>query len=53
MTAKVKAIWNLYKHGRLTKEQIMAKVPTVITVAEYAELFAEEWPGCKSDGGEQ
>lgn len=42
MSAKVKAIWNLYKHGRITKEQLRAKVPAVLTEAEYMEIVGEE-----------
>lgn len=43
MNAKVKAIYNLYKHGRVTKEQIKAKVPSVITPEEYKEITGEDF----------
>lgn len=41
MSAKVKAIRNLYRHGKLTKAQLRAAVPTVITKEEYAEITGE------------
>lgn len=43
MNAKVKAIQNLYKHGRLTKAQIYASVPAVISAAEYATITGEAY----------
>lgn len=43
MIAKVRAIYNLYKHGRITKEQIRAKVPSVITEKEYKEITGEDF----------
>lgn len=45
MTAKVKAIWNLYKHGRITKAQLRAKVPAVLSEKEYTEITGEEYGG--------
>jgi hypothetical protein len=38
MSAKVKAIWNLYKHGRITKAQLKAKVPVVLAEDEYEQI---------------
>ena len=43
MSAKVKAIWNLYKHGRITKAQLRAKVPEVLSAEEYREITGEEY----------
>lgn len=43
MTAKVKAIRNLYRHGRISKEQLKNSVPTVITTEEYKEITGEEY----------
>lgn len=43
MTAKVKAIKNLYLHGKLTKEQIHDSVPDVITPEEYKEITGEDF----------
>lgn len=45
MSAKVKAIKNLYIHGKLTKEQIKAKVQIIITAEEYKEITGEEYGG--------
>ncbi len=41
MSAKVKAIWNLYKHGRITKAQLKAKVPVVLSEKEYEQITGE------------
>lgn len=43
MSAKVKAIKNLYKHGKLTKEQIYASVPDVLTAEEYEQITGEAY----------
>lgn len=43
MGAKVKAIQNLYKHGKLTKEQIRAKVPSIIAEDEYQVITGESF----------
>lgn len=43
MNAKVRAIKNLYKHGKLTKEQIRNSVPSVITADEYKEITGENF----------
>lgn len=43
MSAKVKAIYNLYKHGRISKEQIRVKVPSVISKEEYKEITGEDF----------
>lgn len=43
MTAKVKAIWNLYKHGRITKAQLRAKVTAVLSEEEYTEITGEAY----------
>lgn len=40
-SAKVKALMTLYKHGRLTAEQLKASVPTVLTEEEYKEIVGE------------
>ena len=45
MSAKVKAIWNLYKHGRITKNQLKAKVPVVLTDEEYEQITGEKYGG--------
>lgn len=45
MTAKVKAIRNLYKHGKLTKQEIYNSVPDVITADEYFEITGEVYGG--------
>ena len=41
MSNKARAIQNLYKHGRLTKEQVQAAVPGIITREEYREIVGE------------
>ena len=41
MSNKAKAIRNLYQHGRLTKEQVEAAVPGIITREEYREIVGE------------
>lgn len=41
MSNKAKAIWNLYRHGRLTKEQVKAAVPGIITQEEYRKIVGE------------
>lgn len=43
MTNKVRAIWNLYKHNKLTKEQLKGSVPIVISKEEYKEITGEEY----------
>lgn len=43
MSAKIKAIKNLYRHGRITKEQLKNSVPSVITTEEYKEITGEEY----------
>lgn len=43
MSAKVRAIKNLYKHGKLTKEQVRNSVPSVITADEYREITGESY----------
>ena len=43
MSAKIKAIKNLYRHGRITKEQLKNSVPTVITTEEYKEITGEDY----------
>lgn len=43
MSAKVKAIKNLYKHGKLSKAQIHASVPDVLTAEEYALIVGEAY----------
>lgn len=45
MTAKVKAIQNLYRHGKLTKEQIAESVPDVVSPEEYFEITGEVYNG--------
>ena len=42
MSNKAKAIQNLYRHGRLTKEQVKAAVPGIITREEYLEIVGEQ-----------
>ena len=39
MSNKARAICNLYKHGRLTKKQVEAAVPGIITREEYLEII--------------
>ena len=41
MSAKIRAIQNLYRRGRVTLEQLRASVPTVITAEEYAQITGE------------
>lgn len=41
MSNKARAIQNLYKHGRLTKKQVQAAVPGIITREEYREIVGE------------
>ena len=41
MSNKAKAIRNLYRHGRRTKEQVEAEVPGIITQEEYREIVGE------------
>ena len=41
MSNKARAIQNLYKHGRLNKEQVQAAVPGIITREEYLEIMGE------------
>lgn len=43
MNTKVKAIYNLYKHGKLTKAQVKKSVPAVITEEEYKEITGEDF----------
>ena len=43
MTAKVKAIKNLYIHGKISKEAIYKSVPNVITEEEYKEIIGEDY----------
>lgn len=43
MKAKVKAIYTLYKHGKLTKAQVRASVPEVLTAEEYKAITGEEY----------
>lgn len=43
MKAKVKAIYTLYKHGKLTKDQVRASVPNVISEDEYKEITGEQY----------
>lgn len=43
MTAKIKAIYNLYKHGKLTKAQVRASVPEVLTPEEYESITGEKY----------
>lgn len=43
MKPKVKAIYTLYKHGKLTKAQVHASVPNVISEDEYKEIIGEEY----------
>lgn len=43
MKPKVKAIYTLYKHGKLTKAQVFASVPNVISEDEYKEITGEEY----------
>lgn len=43
MSAKIKAIKNLYRHRRITKEQLKNSVPTVINTEEYKEITGEEY----------
>lgn len=42
---KIRAIKNLYRHGKLTKAQLRAAVPAVITAEEYAEITGEAYAG--------
>lgn len=43
MTAKVKAIKNLYQHGKLTIKQLYDSVPAIITEAEYQEITGKSF----------
>ena len=43
MKPKVKAIHTLYKHGKLTKAQVHASVPEVLTAKEYKAITGEEY----------
>lgn len=43
MSNKVKAIKNLYIYGKVTKEQLKASVPIVITEEEYFEITGEKY----------
>lgn len=43
MSAKVKAIMTLYRHGRISKEELKNSVPTIITAIEYKEITGEEY----------
>ena len=42
MKPKVKAIYTLYRHGKLTKAQVHASVPEVLT-AEDKTITGEEY----------
>ena len=44
MTAKVKAIKNLYVHGKVNKEDVFNSVPNVITEKEYNEITGYTYP---------
>ena len=43
MKPKVKAIYTLYRHGKLTKAQVHASVPEVLTAEEYKTITGEEF----------
>lgn len=43
MSNKVKAIKNLYVYGKVTKEQVKASVPTIITEEEYFKIIGEKY----------
>lgn len=43
MKAKVKAIYTLYRHGKLTKAQVHASVPEVLTAEEYKAITGEDY----------
>lgn len=43
MTAKVKAIQNLYKYGKITKQQLRNSVPKIITAEEYFQITGENY----------
>lgn len=43
MKPKVKAIYTLYRHGKLTKAQVYASVPEVLTAEEYKAITGEEY----------
>ena len=43
MKAQVKAICTLYRHGKLTKAQVHASVPEVLTAEEYKAITGEEY----------
>ena len=48
MKAKVKAIYTLYRHGKLTRAQVRASVPDVLTAEEYKTITGEEYTNEKS-----
>lgn len=41
MKPKVKAIYTLYKHGRLTVDQVKASVPEILTKEEFSEITGQ------------
>ena len=43
MKPKVKAIYTLYKHGKLTKAQVRDSVPEVLTAEEYESVTGEKY----------
>lgn len=43
MVMKVRAIYNLYKHNRITKEQVYSHVPKLISAEEYEEIVGEKY----------
>lgn len=43
MNAKVKAIRTLYQHGRISKEQVYAKVPALLSAEEYEQVTGERY----------
>lgn len=43
MTDKIIAIRNLYRHGRITKQQLYDCVPNIITAEEYFQITGEEY----------
>ncbi len=43
MNPKVKAIYTLYRHGKLTRAQVRASVPEVLTAEEYKAITGEEY----------
>lgn len=41
MSAKIRAIQNLYRRGRVTLEQLRASVPSIITEEEFAQITGD------------